>query len=121
MSPKAKILMIDDDESLRILFELVCKKRGNDAVTAAGSEDALKALAEHKFDVLLVDMKLMGESGVDALERIRAAGYHMPAVISSGAVQLPNKQTMQNLKIIGTNDKNYNNDVLFDLLNGTVS
>ena len=113
--------MIEDDESLRKLFVLICKKREYEVLAVEGSDEALEALSAQSFDVLLVDMKLINETGVDALEKIRSAGYTMPAVISSGAVNLPDAQTMQRLYVIGANDKSYNNDKLFELLDRSLT
>src|SRR6185295_20360732 len=66
-----KVLVADDEESIRWVLERACTQRGH-AVTVVGSgTEALAALRARPFDVALVDIKMPDLSGLDVLSRAR--------------------------------------------------
>ena len=69
--PKPRILVVDDDESLRRVTEVQLEQEGYAVTTAADGEQALKALAESLQDLVITDLKMPGLTGVDLLRRIR--------------------------------------------------
>ncbi|MDP2174056.1 MAG: response regulator, partial [Candidatus Cloacimonadaceae bacterium] len=81
----AAILMLDDDENIRELVKRSCAKRGHSFVGAGNLEEALTSLSTQEFDILLVDLQLIGMSGIKALQKIREAGFTTPAIILSGS------------------------------------
>jgi len=112
----ARILMLDDEESLRTLFSRICRKRGHVLTGVETLEEALQALSEQEFDLMLMDMNLIWLTGIQALEQIRAAGYQLPAIIFSCAVELEDLNSMKHLGVIGIMDKSHNNEALFELI-----
>jgi DNA-binding NtrC family response regulator len=67
----AKILLVEDDDSLRRVTQLQLEKLGFTTSVAATAEQALKVLAESPYDVLLTDLNLPGMSGMDLLKRAK--------------------------------------------------
>lgn len=112
----AKILMLDDEESLITLFTRICKKRGHILEGVETAEEAIKLLSEKEFDVILVDMNLIWMNGVQALEMIRSAGFSTPAIVFSCAVSADEIEALKPLGVVGIMDKNLNNQALFDLI-----
>jgi DNA-binding NtrC family response regulator len=66
-----KVLVVEDDESLRRVTQLHLDKLGFTTSTTATAEQALRMLEELPYDVLLTDLHLPGMSGVDLLKRVK--------------------------------------------------
>jgi len=64
-----RILVADDDESLRRVMEFGLKQEGYDVKTVPDGTRALDVLKSEKFDLLLSDMKMPGLSGLELLTR----------------------------------------------------
>ncbi len=71
MSVNATILIVDDEVAVLHFFERILRHEGYTVVTAASGEAALRAIAEQKFDLALLDLKLKDMSGLDVLEQLR--------------------------------------------------
>ena len=67
-----KLLVVEDDESLRRVTQLHLDKLGFTTSATATAEEALRMLEELPYDVLLTDLHLPGMSGVDLLKRVRS-------------------------------------------------
>ncbi len=67
-----KILVVDDEESIRELLEAVLGEEGYDVVTAADGKECLAKLKKIKPDLVLLDMMMPGMSGREVCEKIRA-------------------------------------------------
>lgn len=66
-----KILIVDDEASIRTLLEKVFTKAGYMAFTAESGEAALELLEDNKIQVMFVDLKLPGMNGIDLCRKIR--------------------------------------------------
>jgi DNA-binding NtrC family response regulator len=71
MSRKIRVLVVDDDAVLRKLLSDQIGRMGFDTTPAASGEEALDALSKSDFDVTLLDIRMPGMSGLDALREIR--------------------------------------------------
>ena len=71
MSRKINILVVDDDNLLRKLVTGQLSQAGFDAAPAASGSEALAALRDSDFDVVLLDVMMPDLSGLDALKEIR--------------------------------------------------
>lgn len=65
-----KILAVDDEETVRILFQRVLQAAGYDVNTAADGKEALSFISDGGIDVVLLDIKMPGPSGIDVLGKI---------------------------------------------------
>jgi len=70
MSP-TKILVADDDESLRKVIEYNLEQEGYEVVTAADGKQALKLYREHDPDLVITDIKMPEMDGIELLKEIR--------------------------------------------------
>lgn len=69
---KNRILVVDDDPSLRRVVEVQLEQEGY-AVSAAGSAvEALSALQVHSYDLVIADLKMPECSGIELLREIRS-------------------------------------------------
>ncbi len=66
-----KILIVDDEASMREFLAILLGREGYLVETAADAESALLRLAEHSFDLILSDVKMPGLDGIALLERVK--------------------------------------------------
>ncbi|MEW5765335.1 MAG: sigma-54-dependent transcriptional regulator [Acidobacteriota bacterium] len=66
-----RILVVDDEASMRKMLEILFREEGYGVVTAASAEEALRALAHSPFELVLSDIRMPGLSGLELLKRIR--------------------------------------------------
>lgn len=84
LSAKIHILVIDDETTIREMFKAVLDE---DRYYVAVAEDGAKALESVKaqdFDLIFLDLKMPGLSGVETLRRIRQIDDRLPVVIITG-------------------------------------
>lgn len=79
------ILIVDDEESIRITFEMFLKREGYGKITTAATlEEALALINEQPFDLIISDIVLEGASGTELLRFIRQTGVQCPVVMITG-------------------------------------
>lgn len=64
------ILIVDDEKGQRNILNLILKKEGYDVVDVPGVREALEQLERREFDLIMTDLKMQGQSGLDLLERV---------------------------------------------------
>ena len=77
----ARILLVDDEESLRITLAANLELEGHTVLEACSGEDALRVLSEHQVDVVRTDIRMPGLHGVELLRRIKQERPDMPVVL----------------------------------------
>ncbi len=76
-----RILVVDDELHVRMMMGTTLEREGYDVQLAAGSREALEALAQNSFDLLLTDIVMPDGSGMALLERVRSMQPHLPVVM----------------------------------------
>ena len=71
----ATILLIEDDETLRFTAARALKKEGHRVDEAISIKGAREAFAANSYDLVITDVHLGQESGIDFVERIRTEGF----------------------------------------------
>jgi DNA-binding response OmpR family regulator len=84
--PAARVLVVDDDGSLRLLCRVNLELDGFAVREAATIAEADRAVAEERPDVVLLDVHLQQDDTRELLERLRAAG--IPVALVTGSVDL---------------------------------
>jgi CheY-like chemotaxis protein len=79
-----KILIVDDEVAVRDLFSELFKKEDCQSVACATGEETLEILRKETFDVVLLDIKLPGMSGLEVLKNIRDNYKNLPVVMITG-------------------------------------
>ncbi|HZQ55971.1 MAG TPA: sigma-54 dependent transcriptional regulator [Bryobacteraceae bacterium] len=67
-----RVLVVDDDESLRRVTQVQLEQAGFKAITAADGEEALSILQKLPVDLVITDLRMPGMTGMELLRRIRA-------------------------------------------------
>lgn len=71
MVSKGIILIVDDEASMRDLFNNVFSEAGYEVISVEGGKEALAILQIHNIDVIFLDLKLFGMNGIDLCRQIR--------------------------------------------------
>ena len=70
MIPQPTILIVDDDNHLRLSLLLILQKEKYRVDTATSAEEALVQLESHEYDLMFLDLNLPGMSGIDLLVEV---------------------------------------------------
>lgn len=80
----ASILCVDDEASVRAAIEAALTKLGHVTTLASAVDEAMKAVAQQPFDLIISDYRMPQATGVDLLARLAKEGYRIPVVIMTG-------------------------------------
>lgn len=87
-SKSNKILLVDDDESLRSMYSLILGKEGWELVTADDGLEGLSKIREGGWDLILLDLMMPGLDGLGVLKALKeehAKVANGPIIILSNA------------------------------------
>ena len=76
-----KLLVVDDDESLSEALQLILLKEGYEVETAQNTSEAFYMISKTNFDLVISDLKLPDESGIDLLKKVRRFNEDLPFII----------------------------------------
>jgi two-component system, OmpR family, KDP operon response regulator KdpE len=77
-----RILLVEDDESLRLALALTLRARGHHVVDVGGGNAAATSIEHHSFDIVVLDLGLPDMDGVDLIRHIRV-GRDVPIIVLS--------------------------------------
>jgi len=83
---KAKILVIDDDTSLRRVLEYNLQEEGYEIQTAASGEEGLRLFKQFQPDLVITDMKMSGMDGLKVLNAIKKSSGNTLVIIITASV-----------------------------------
>ena len=81
MTSQNTILIVDDEDGLRLSLSLILQKEKYRVETAANAEEALDRLKLQEYDLLFLDLNLPGMSGIDLLLEVHRQFPHLPVLI----------------------------------------
>ena len=76
-----RILVIDDDESVRKAFLLALEDTGYQVDTAESGEKGLKMRKKNKYDLFFLDLHMPGLNGVETLRELRKIDKKVPIYV----------------------------------------
>jgi len=77
----AKLLVVDDESNIRRLYAQELSEEGYDVDTAATAAEAVEKLTAGSYDLVVLDIKLKNESGLDLLQKIVKERHEMPVIL----------------------------------------
>jgi two-component system, response regulator, stage 0 sporulation protein F len=83
VGPMKKILVVDDEESIRFLYKEELEEEGYVVECATNGEEALEKLPIFKPDLISLDIKMPVMDGIEALKRIRERDRRLPIILCS--------------------------------------
>jgi DNA-binding NtrC family response regulator len=79
-----RILLVDDDASLRTSLALLLTADGHRAIEAAGGEEALGLLGRAHVDLVITDLEMAGVSGWDVVRAAKDRSPSLPVILLTG-------------------------------------
>jgi two-component system response regulator (stage 0 sporulation protein F) len=77
----AKILVVDDEEHIRLLYSEELSEAGYEVITAADGYKLTERIDKEKPDLIILDIKMIDYNGLDLLQEIRNKFYDMPVIL----------------------------------------
>lgn len=77
----ARILVVDDERSMRELLQILLERAGHEIVAEEDGRQACERVGREEFDLVITDLRIGLQSGLDVLECTRAAHPHTEVVI----------------------------------------
>ncbi len=85
-----RVLIVDDDESVRWVLKKALEKDGLQTVLAKDAQEAFTRLQEGNIAVMLMDIRMPGMSGLDALEKVQGDGRNVSVIIMTAQATMQN-------------------------------
>lgn len=82
-----RILVIDDDEAIRLSLSFLLNAKGFDVLFAEDAATGLAKFLEHSPDVVISDMIMPGSAGIETIGRIRSCNATIPIIAMSGSIE----------------------------------
>jgi len=79
----AKILIVDDEINVRKLYSEELRGEGYETVSASTVKEAVESVEKDNPDLVILDIKLGEESGIDALMKIAKQRKRLPVILNS--------------------------------------
>lgn len=120
MSPKSKprILIVDDDETVRSMLTRMLSRHGYECEPVASGAAAREALAKAEFDIALCDLNMPGESGLELVEHVASRHPETATIMVTGADDSDIAEKALALGTYGYVIKPfYNNELLINIAN----
>ncbi|UOQ95275.1 response regulator [Halobacillus shinanisalinarum] len=76
-----KILIVDDDDSLRTMLKDLCEKDGIEAETAADGQSGFNLFRKQDYDILIVDYHMPVMNGLELVQEIRLENQQIPILV----------------------------------------
>ena len=96
--PSKKIVVVDDDESIRKTFFLILNKNYH-VYLAGDSHEALQRFKKAKIDLIIADLKLPDLSGLEMVSKFRESGYRGEVILISAFPDLVEIDELSRLDI----------------------
>ncbi len=81
---KVKILVIDDEPDIAFILSGMLSKEGYAVDTAGGVADAEEKMAKNNYDLILADIVLGSETGVDILREVKTKKLNSVVIFMTG-------------------------------------
>ncbi len=105
----SSVLIVDDEALLARTLASALRDEGLDVVTAESAEDAVRHLfPANRFDVVLLDHRLPGATGVSLLERMRNEGQRTPVILMTAFETVSMRSRALELGVAGFFRKPFN-------------
>lgn len=87
-----RILIVEDDPQLQLLYRSVLERAGFSVITALNGEDALKKLEATRIELIITDIMMPKMDGYDLVGSLRNARFDMPVLMITAKADFEDKK-----------------------------
>ena len=80
-----KILVVDDEQVFRIIFDRLLSRKGYEVILAENGQEGLELLQREHPHAVILDLKMPGMDGIAVLQHIRLVDRKIPVIVLTGA------------------------------------
>jgi DNA-binding NtrC family response regulator len=88
-----RILVVDDETNVRLVYREVLSDGGYKVLEAESAKETFDILKRESVDLIVLDIKLRSESGLDVLQKIANEFPNLPVILCSAYVSFQNDYT----------------------------
>ena len=87
-----QILIVDDEPTIRLGFAITLRTESYLVETATNGREALQKLADHSFDLIILDLRMPELDGIETLQKLRQAPHNrnVPVILCSAQINFTN-------------------------------
>ncbi|MEE9258082.1 MAG: response regulator [Nitrospinaceae bacterium] len=78
-----KILVVDDEENIRLLYKEELQDEGYQVCVAASAEEAMQKIENEKPDIITLDIKMPGMDGIEFMRVLKENNKDIPVILCS--------------------------------------
>ncbi len=79
-----KVLIVDDSQEIALIAKMILEEEGFEIRSAMGGEEGLRAFLEFKPDLIITDIQMPGENGIELMRHIRRLNPLVKNIYMSG-------------------------------------
>lgn len=113
----ARILVVDDEEPLRVLLRTMLERDGYEVEDAPNGIVAMRLLRDHPADLVIMDILMPEKEGIETIQEVRAAYPDTKIIAISGGGQIGPESYLEMARSFGahrTLNKPVDRDVLLE-------
>jgi len=97
----AHILVVDEDQTTRMVIRTLLEDAGHEVVEAANGSEGLRALVDRVPDLIITELYMDGMDGIELLRRVRKAWPSEPVLVMSSRSGLDAARLLQVAQVLG--------------------
>lgn len=109
-----KILVIDDEPTIRLLLKEAAKDWGYEYFEASRARQGIEIITNQKIDLILLDIQLPQMNGLEAIQKIRELNKDVPVFMITAFHNLKNVVEMLEVSVQGFIQKPFDIDNLYE-------
>jgi FixJ family two-component response regulator len=110
----SKVYVVEDDASVRLVLEMMLSSGGYDVEADDGGAKLLARKTYADLACIIMDINLVGETGLDIVAKLRGAGVTTPVVIATAQVSDGLRRKAEGLDIAAFLEKPFRRGALLD-------
>jgi len=97
----ARILVIDDQDSIRRVVRRALEQDGHEVFDASDGELGMEILESHSFDIVITDIFMPGQDGIVTLRQVRKRFPEVKVIVISGGDSTGMMDLRQDAELLG--------------------